>query len=1101
MRFLLRYVLCAALIAAPASAAPVFLDDQFELPPGFRIYRAASAELTGGSYDLTFDGQGRLLVGDGTAVRRLTDTDNDGVYDEFEVIAEGLGPRGPQGLLVYDDKLYATGGDGVQLFTGMLSGGKLLHRGRIGEPFSTGGDHASHTLLRGIDGHVYFNTGDGGGIRDRRHITETNSPVLFERKASVFRIDPNGHQWECVSAGGRNPPSLGMNYLGELFSWDSDMEWHVDLPFYRPVRLNHWITGADQGWQSVGAYPAYYIDNVPPVAVIGRGSPTWGVFYEHFQFPEKYADSFIVCDYRWKSATSGGYDSAGRLVAFHLTRNGADWDAKMEVFARPKPGARDSKGQAINFALVDVDVAPDGSLFITDHNQGVWRIHYDSGKRDKPSLPVFDFNSLSRFVPNLQRLGPLEAVMLWPQPGAEWSRTTIENIHSQTAGALMEQLQQAALNEDATPRKRMRAIRLLASRFADLSADFITRLAAAKTPEARGQAAWLIGIRGRSYEVPTLQKLLADTDAFVRRRAAEAFTRVESPAANKALIERLSDSDRTVRYVAMSALAHRSPAQWIETALASRDPQTIMRGLVTYTIRREQPPQEILDKAVSDLLGNPGMTSEDRLDLLRVLGIHREALAKNEKLRARIATQLLDRFPGSDKNIRWEQARLLGEYGVHEAAKKLLDALEYEADGVTQFHLAQALSRIASKLNEPSRKRIVAWLIKSQQGWFSELDGKGRQFPDFWATVLAGFVEPCGQTLADKLDQIDLSGRLGALVLEWIGDQEDGGERLIALYRSASPTEAQPTILRALRNVRSPGVAAFLRSELGKPDNRPRLGLLLLALANQAPSPANTPHLLAGLTNDAPDIAGACAIGLGRSNARLSKSLAATLLNLMRRHPSLVAPADQALRGLSKVASPWSAKRPRRPNDEQRRAVIIHWNEWFTDKFGHPFTPERRGAKPRSNEELFDFLLSDKIKGGNADRGRAVYLKAQCADCHGGGDKPSLLFGPDLAGVTQRLKPRELAEAVAYPSRVVVERFKAMEVELKDGESLTGFITEQTADSLALATKEKLHRIARTRIAGIRPQELSLMPEGLTALLSDEEVRDLMAYLRSLNAK
>ncbi len=296
-------------------------------------------------------------------------------------------------------------------------------------------------------------------------------------------------------------------------------------------------------------------------------------------------------------------------------------------------------------------------------------------------------------------------------------------------------------------------------------------------------------------------------------------------------------------------------------------------------------------------------------------------------------------------------------------------------------------------------------------------------------------------------------------------------------------------------------MATFLRSELSKPANRPRTGSLLLALANQAPSQANTPHLLAGLAHEDPDIAGACAIGLGRSDARLSESLAATLLNLMHRHPSLVPPADQALRGLSKVKSPWSEKRPRRPNNEQRRDVIAHWMEWFNDKFGRPFTPESRGAKPRSNEELFDYLLSDRIAGGSADRGRAVYIKAQCADCHGGGDKPSLLFGPHLAGVTQRLKPRELAEAIAYPSRVVVERFKAMEVELKDGESLTGFITEQTADSVALATKEKLHRIVRNKISGIRPQELSLMPEGLTALLTDEEVRDLMAYLRSLNAK
>ena len=53
------------------------LADRFELPPGFHIYRAAGPELSGGSYALTFDGEGQLLVGDGNAVRRLIDKDGE----------------------------------------------------------------------------------------------------------------------------------------------------------------------------------------------------------------------------------------------------------------------------------------------------------------------------------------------------------------------------------------------------------------------------------------------------------------------------------------------------------------------------------------------------------------------------------------------------------------------------------------------------------------------------------------------------------------------------------------------------------------------------------------------------------------------------------------------------------------------------------------------------------------------------------------------------------------------------------------------------------------------------------------------------------------
>src|SRR6185312_2254932 len=195
--------LCAAVwpVVFPAAdqtnSSPQDLADRFELPPGFHVYRAAGPELSGGSYALTFDGEGRLLVGDGNAVRRLGDKDGDGVFDSFEVIATGLGWRGPQGLLVHGDRLFAVGGDGIQVFEGYRSGKELVHKGRIGNKFNTGGDHDAHTIFRGPDGYLYFMAGNGAGIGDRKHITEETSPVMFEREASVFRISPDGAKWEC----------------------------------------------------------------------------------------------------------------------------------------------------------------------------------------------------------------------------------------------------------------------------------------------------------------------------------------------------------------------------------------------------------------------------------------------------------------------------------------------------------------------------------------------------------------------------------------------------------------------------------------------------------------------------------------------------------------------------------------------------------------------------------------------------------------------------------------------------------------------------------------------------------------------------------------
>src|SRR6185503_8439807 len=111
-------------------------------------------------------------------------------------------------------------------------------------------------------------------------------------------------------------------------------------------------------------------------------------------------------------------------------------------------------------------------------------------------------------------------------------------------------------------------------------------------------------------------------------------------------------------------------------------------------------------------------------------------------------------------------------------------------------------------------------------------------------------------------------------------------------------------------------------------------------------------------------------------------------------------------------------------------------------------------GRERSDEELHRLILSADLRVGDAARGAKIYERLQCNSCHGGGVTPGQegrLFGPDLAGVTRRLSRQELADAIVYPSKQVADRFKAQEVQLKEGEPITGFITEQTEDSLTLA--------------------------------------------------
>ena len=142
------------------------------------------------------------------------------------------------------------------------------------------------------------------------------------------------------------------------------------------------------------------------------------------------------------------------------------------------------------------------------------------------------------------------------------------------------------------------------------------------------------------------------------------------------------------------------------------------------------------------------------------------------------------------------------------------------------------------------------------------------------------------------------------------------------------------------------------------------------------------------------------------------------------------------------------------------------------------------------------------MKGGDAGRGQKVYQAARCATCHGGaGGKEERIFGPDLAGVTRRLSREDLVDAIVYPSKQVPDRFKAMVVQVRGAIPVTGFITDQSDDTVTLVDQERVHRIPRKSIQLLAPQETSLMPERLLNRLSLEEIRDLFAYLEEVGAR
>jgi putative heme-binding domain-containing protein len=132
---------------------------------------------------------------------------------------------------------------------------------------------------------------------------------------------------------------------------------------------------------------------------------------------------------------------------------------------------------------------------------------------------------------------------------------------------------------------------------------------------------------------------------------------------------------------------------------------------------------------------------------------------------------------------------------------------------------------------------------------------------------------------------------------------------------------------------------------------------------------------------------------------------------------------------------------------------------------------------------------------GNPYAGKALYAQS-CGKCHvlfAAGGK----IGPDLTGY-KRDDLRGMLLNVVNPSAEIREGFENYVVRTLDGRTLTGFIADQDANVVVIkgADGQSLS-IARADIEDMRANRLSVMPEGQLKELTDQQIRDLFAYLRA----
>jgi putative heme-binding domain-containing protein len=129
-----------------------------------------------------------------------------------------------------------------------------------------------------------------------------------------------------------------------------------------------------------------------------------------------------------------------------------------------------------------------------------------------------------------------------------------------------------------------------------------------------------------------------------------------------------------------------------------------------------------------------------------------------------------------------------------------------------------------------------------------------------------------------------------------------------------------------------------------------------------------------------------------------------------------------------------------------------------------------------------------------------MFSTAACFRCHRvRGEGGSV--GPDLTGAGGRFSHRNLLEALIEPSKVISDQYAQTQFVLTDGRVVTGRVINLAGQELRVLTDmfdpSALANVKRNEIELMQPANTSMMPDSLLDRLTEEEILDLVAYLKS----
>jgi putative heme-binding domain-containing protein len=1065
---------------------------RFQVPAGFRVAQVAAPAVTGSVVAFTLDEEGRPCVSvEEGPIARLVDADNDGQFESSRLITTQV--RNCQGLAFVSGSLFAVGdgkeGPGIYRLADRDPDGAYrsceLVRASRGEM----GEHGPHAIGLGPDGALYFMIGNHAHLKPP---VDPNSPVniAYEGELLPHMNDPSGHAagrmapggeilrsddsgrtWKRMAAGFRNAYDFAFNADGEVFTFDSDMEWDLELPWYRAVRVNHCPIGAELGWRNgSGKWPVYFFDSLPSVLDVGRGSPTGVAFYQARQFPSDYRDSLLMCDW-----------AQGRILAVRFSRSGASYLGTASVLV---------SGQPLN--CTDIEVGPDGAVYFSTGGRGtqggLYRVSWDRASparavaRPGPSAAIeLDSPAASftrRRIAEIRRADP-----------EGWSRTLLGVVHNAPGGQ--------------TASARVRALELLCQFGPQPGAELLETLASDADARVRARAVALLGPLSGSSTRAVLRRALSDQDPFVRRRACEGL--MQQAAASipvDALLPLLRDPDRWIRHAARVALEHAAPGAHRTEILALREPRSLVEGMLALVRagRIDADLQDELLKRETALL-EARLPADLACDVLRLvaltymLGPHQSEAAASKQLRPVLSALF---STSTDSPLNREVARLLAYLDEPSAVPALLEHQARVPSHTAQIHDAYCLRAMKRGWTAEGKQRLWRWFETS-----SHWEG-GYSFRGYLDTMIASLVALLDQKERDAYlvqgERFPFPTRVLVRGLDLASDPGPVDSLLFVYAKLGQPTRTGPgaelpgLIIEKLGQSPGSPARAALRTMYLHPADPLDRGEIAAALARHAGE--EDFDILAGAL-DAADARTLTPVleGLGRlKTVPHGPDALVSLLRAARRA------GLGAAELVSSVAARWTRTTGPK-NDLPFDQTLAAWEAIYRKRF--PDGPAL-GPLPPLRQQTYTLPLlvqavlnSEIMKSASSRRGERIIKRARCLECHKFGSQGSGV-GPDLTTVSSRFRRVEILEAIVDPSKVVSDQYKSIDVVTLDGKVYNGMPVASDGSNLVLLLSDgSKATISRSEIDSRKHSPVSVMPAGLIDSLSHQEIADLLALFDS----